>query len=53
MMAELILTEEQIDHFDREGFLVLRSNEHGLIDPATLQQWVLPIEPHFKQRTGR
>lgn len=42
MMAGLILTGEQIDRFDREGFLVLRSHEHGLIDPATLQQWVLP-----------
>ncbi|CAK4030910.1 Hypothetical predicted protein [Lecanosticta acicola] len=38
-MPGLVLTEEQIAHFDREGYLVLRVHEHGLIDPATIKQW--------------
>lgn len=42
-MAGLILTDEQIDHFDKEGFLVLRSHEHGLIDPDVLQQWTAEV----------
>lgn len=38
-MAEYILTEQQVDHFDREGFLVIRAGEHNLVDPIELQAW--------------
>lgn len=42
-MAGLILTDEQIAHFDQEGFLVLRSHEHGLIEPDVLQRWTAEV----------
>ncbi|KAK5699621.1 hypothetical protein LTR97_005750 [Elasticomyces elasticus] len=38
-MAPLRLTQEQIDHFDDDGFLILRVDEHKLVDPVALQQW--------------
>lgn len=42
-MAPLQLTTEQIKHFDRQGFLILRLNQHELVDPATLQQWTTEV----------
>ncbi|EME79186.1 uncharacterized protein MYCFIDRAFT_208708 [Pseudocercospora fijiensis CIRAD86] len=56
-MSELILTDEQIAHFDNEGFLILRATEHGLIDTAVLKTWTdeirnLPRE-HGKPRPRR
>lgn len=42
-MAGLILTDEQIAHFDNDGFLVLRSSEHDLIDPEVLQRWTAEV----------
>ncbi|KXS98589.1 hypothetical protein AC578_4338 [Pseudocercospora eumusae] len=38
-MSGLILTDEQVAHFDNEGFLILRANEHGLIDTEVLKTW--------------
>jgi hypothetical protein len=35
----LRLTPSQIEHFDDEGYLVLRRGEHNLISPSTLHQW--------------
>lgn len=42
-MAAITLTQEQISHFDREGYLVLRAREHKLVDPATLQSWTSEV----------
>ncbi|KAF7195183.1 2-aminoethylphosphonate dioxygenase [Pseudocercospora fuligena] len=38
-MSGIILTDEQIAHFDDEGFLILRASEHGLIDTEVLKTW--------------
>lgn len=38
-MAPLQLTQDQIAHFDSQGFLILRASEHNLVEPSTLQQW--------------
>ncbi|TKA79065.1 hypothetical protein B0A55_02514 [Friedmanniomyces simplex] len=38
-MAPLQLTQDQLDHFDNAGFLILRSDEHKLVDPKALQHW--------------
>lgn len=38
-MAEYILTEQQVAQFDHEGFLVIRAQEHNLIDPTLLRTW--------------
>ncbi|WPG99168.1 2-aminoethylphosphonate dioxygenase [Acrodontium crateriforme] len=43
-MATTQLTPAQIQHFDDEGFLVLRANEHNLIDPTVLQQWTNEVK---------
>ncbi|KAK4499299.1 hypothetical protein PRZ48_009812 [Zasmidium cellare] len=51
-MAGLTLTDEQIAHFDQEGFLVLRSHEHGLIDPTVLQQWTDEVR-NLPRETGK
>jgi 2-aminoethylphosphonate dioxygenase len=38
-MAPIQLTQEQVRHFNEQGFLVLRAHEHCLVDPAALQRW--------------
>ncbi|CZT19574.1 related to Phytanoyl-CoA dioxygenase [Ramularia collo-cygni] len=38
-MAEYNLTEEQVAHFDSEGFLVIRAQDHDLVEPIVLQTW--------------
>lgn len=38
-MTEYVLTEQQVRHFDREGYLVIRAREHNLVDPIELQRW--------------
>jgi len=42
-MSPLRLTPQQIEHFDREGYLILRANEHILVDPNTLQAWTSEV----------
>lgn len=42
-MGRLRLDEQQLEHFKIQGFLVLRANEHGLVDPATLQEWTQEV----------
>lgn len=43
MASTITLTPAQIEHFDTQGFLVLRAAEHGLVDPAALQQWTSEV----------
>jgi hypothetical protein len=43
-MAKLQLSKRQLDHFDQKGFLVLRADEHHLIDPTTLKQWANEVQ---------
>ena len=38
-MASTQLTTEQIEHFDDQGYLILRAHEHKLVDPQALQRW--------------
>ncbi|KAK3672052.1 hypothetical protein LTR78_008022 [Recurvomyces mirabilis] len=42
-MAPLQLTAEQIQHFDDQGFLILRLHEHQLVDPVVLQRWTKEV----------
>lgn len=49
-MAALILTEEQIAHFDQEGFLILRAHEHRLADPVKLQQWTAEVKDLSREK---
>jgi hypothetical protein len=42
-MTRLQLSQKQLEHFKTQGFLVLRASEHGLIDPATLQDWTQQV----------
>jgi hypothetical protein len=38
-MSFVNLTPAQIQHFDTEGYLVLRHSEHGLVSPSELHLW--------------
>lgn len=44
LMAEIILTEQQLAHFDGEGFLVIKAKQHNLIDPAILRIWTNEVK---------
>jgi hypothetical protein len=33
------LNTSQIQHYKDQGYLVLRANEHNLVDPIELQRW--------------
>ncbi|KAF2774467.1 PhyH-domain-containing protein [Teratosphaeria nubilosa] len=35
--------QHQIDQFDQQGFLVLRYDEHKLVDPIALQKWTSEV----------
>ena len=38
-MTSLQLTSEQVESFKGNGYLVLRQEEHGLVDADTLYKW--------------
>jgi len=42
-MAPLQLTPEQVAHFDSQGYIVLRADEHNLVDPSELQKWTSEV----------
>jgi hypothetical protein len=42
-MAPVKLTSQQVNSFKKNGFLVLRKDEHGLVDADGLQQWTIEI----------
>ena len=42
-MAQSQLSPEQLEHFKTQGYLILRANEHGLVDPATLHDWTQEV----------
>ncbi len=43
MATPVQLTPAQIKHFDTQGYLILRAEEHNLISPAVLQQWTAEV----------
>lgn len=49
-MRDYILTKQQVKHFDREGFLVIRAREHNLVDPIQLQRWVDEVKNLPRER---
>lgn len=51
-MAPTQLVPEQIAHFDQQGFLVLRAEEHNLINPADLQKWTEEVK-HLPRELGK
>lgn len=42
-MAPLQLTVDQVRHFDQAGFLILRADEHKLVDPCILRRWTCEV----------
>jgi len=42
-MAPVTLTQEQIAHFDQQGFLILRVDEHKLVEPKEVQLWTSEV----------
>lgn len=43
-MATYKLSQQQIDQFHEDGYLLLRESEHKLVDPAKLQQWTNEVQ---------
>ena len=44
IMAPIQLTPSQIEHFDTQGFLVLRAGEHNLVNPNDIQTWTNEVK---------
>jgi 2-aminoethylphosphonate dioxygenase len=42
-MAPIKLTSSQIEHFEKQGYLILRLDEHCLLDPSKLQKWTTEV----------
>lgn len=42
-MASSILTPQQVARFHQEGFLILLTQQHGLVDPDELQRWTQEV----------
>jgi hypothetical protein len=42
-MTSFVPSSEMVEKFHRDGFLVLRAHEHGLVDPDTLQAWTRQV----------
>lgn len=38
-MASFVPNSALVEQFHRDGYLVLRAEEHGLVDPKELQAW--------------
>lgn len=37
------LTQEQLDHYHTQGYLIIRSSEHDFITPSDLKQWTKEV----------
>lgn len=42
-MSAMTISPDHIARFHQDGFLILRSNEHNLVDPSALQSWALEV----------
>ena len=49
-MATYTLTTAQVEHFDTQGFLILRASEHGLVEPDLLQQWASEVRSYPREK---
>lgn len=49
-MSGLTLTAAQIEHFDTEGFLILRAKEHNLVEPTVLQRWATEVRSYPREQ---
>lgn len=43
-MTTYQLTQDQIDQFHEDGFLIVRAAEHKLVDPAELREWASEVQ---------
>lgn len=43
-MGSHTLTPEQIAQYHKDGFLILRVQDHGLVEPQQLQQWTAEVK---------
>ena len=51
-MATYQLSQQQLDQFNNDGYLLLRSSEHKLVDPAKLQEWATEVQ-EWPQEKGK
>ena len=49
VMTSYVPTPEQIAQYHKDGFLILRVQEHGLVDPQQLQQWTAEVRSWPKE----
>lgn len=42
-MASTILTQDQLAHFNTQGYLILRATQHHLVGPKAIQRWTSEI----------
>lgn len=43
-MNSFVPTQALIEQYHRDGYLLLRAEEHGLVDPKDLQQWTKQVK---------
>src|SRR5436190_21949729 len=46
----LSLTQDQIDHYHTQGYLILRASEHKLVRPSNLQAWTDDVAQWPRER---
>ena len=51
-MKSYQLTSDQIRQFQADGFLLLRVQDHGLVDPVALQRWTAEVKA-WPDETGK
>lgn len=50
MSAPYRLSEAQIEQFHEQGFLIVRVDEHKLVDPIALRQWAIDVRCWPKEK---
>ena len=43
-MASFVPSSELVEQFQKDGYLLLRAEEHGLVKPADLQAWTKQVQ---------
>lgn len=51
-MSSITITPAQKEHFDTQGYIVLRASEHNAVVPSTLQTWADEVK-NLPRETGK
>lgn len=51
-MSSITISPAQKEHFDSQGFIILRASEHGAVEPSTVQAWAEEVL-NFPEETGK